>query len=358
MKIIFRSFALIGFAAVVLWLMGRANLIDFSMIQNAFQHEKGFVLLTIGVQLLIFILLMYRYVLTVRAFSVRVPTKDMAAATFVSVAIGQWAPGAMAIMEVIRMGLMFGTNKNVPEEEGVKPRLVAASLYDRLIGFMVILLIGFVASSYLVLLQLKLNAAPATLAPLLALAVFSLCGTLAIIALPFVTRLSASHRILVGLHKRLGDNTQTPSPLTRALQQALAQAEKLRHVLASGGSNLKSFSSATFVSLVASVLMSVAIYTAALAVGTPIPLTAIIASFPVVAIASLLPMGFAGMGGYQLVTVAVFHIFGVDARVAASANLLQTALSLLTCTALGLLFARSSLHQIRALLSRKKAIPV
>jgi uncharacterized protein (TIRG00374 family) len=356
MKIAIRSLLLITCAALILWLMGRANLIDFTLIMQAITNSKGFVLLTIAIQTIIFILLMWRYVLTVRAFKVRVPTKDMAAATFVSVAIGQWAPGAMAIMEVIRMGLMFGTNRNSATESGVKPRLIAASLYDRLIGFMVILFIGFLSSMFLIAKQLSGNALFADLLPLIGLAAFSLVGTAAIIAMPFLARISASKKLLLALHKYFGGTNFSYKIWPQLLQRILSQLENLRHVLAAGDANLTTFLSPSLVSLVGSILMSVTTYTAALAVGTPIPLMAILASFPVIAIASLIPMGFAGMGGYQLVTIAVLHVFGVDAKVAASANLLQTALSLLTSTALGLLYLRPSIGQMRALLAKRTEV--
>jgi len=70
-------------------------------------------------------------------------------------------------------------------------------------------------------------------------------------------------------------------------------------------------------------------------------------------LAGLLPLGFAGIGGYQLVMASIFGIFSVSPAVVASAGVLQSALSLLVNSLLGLLFARVCSGQIRAILKRR-----
>jgi uncharacterized membrane protein YbhN (UPF0104 family) len=363
-----RSVVLMGVAALLVWLMIRFELVDVGLIVGAFEKNTAFVLVTGLLQAFIFILIMFRYVLIARAFSVHLPTKTMATATFVSTAVGQWAPGALAVIEVLRAGILFGSTKGGQGLlEDTKPRLVAASLYDRLIGFFVILALGALAAVGVLVWKMAGGESGAggvdgsmgssggmggAMVPLVGLSLFSLGGALAILALPFLARWKQSHHILMAVHKMILGGGVEARLVRRVLLRLLSHAEKLRQVLATGGSQLGNFSGATLVGVVATVLMSVTLYGSALAIGSPIPFFAIVAAFPVMAIAALVPMGFAGVGGYQLVTIAVFHIFSVDARVAASASLLQNALSLIVCTLLGLAFLPAGFSQIKALLRK------
>ena len=52
-----------------------------------------------------------RYFSLLRIFKINTDFHNVTAATFVSNGIGQWLPGSMAFIEVIRIGLMLGAEK-------------------------------------------------------------------------------------------------------------------------------------------------------------------------------------------------------------------------------------------------------
>ncbi len=353
-KILFRSVFLLVFAALILWTMGYYNLFDFALILQALSNAKSFLIATALTQLVVFVILLYRYILIVRAFGVGVQSKDLAAATFVSVALGQWAPGSLAFMEAIRMSLTFGSDTSSEKVDGAKARLIAASFYDRLLGFVVILAIGFCVTIPVCVWQWLESGWTSTVGSLALLAVFSLGGSIALLSLPFLSRWAVSKKILLAIHSKSSEFELGKFAKFATMVSRVAGAlENLRHVLAAGGTHFRRFLPAMLVSALASILTNVVTYLAALSIGTSIPFVAIVATFPVIAIVGIIPMGFAGIGGYQLVTIALLQIFGVDARVASAASLMQTAVSLLMSTFLGLLFARASLHQIKRLTSKK-----
>lgn len=349
MKNALRSLLLIVFALFILWAMGHYNLINFELIITSLRNAKSFVLATVGVQLIVFFVLLWRYVLIVRAFDVPAKTQDLAAATFVSVALGQWAPGSIAFMEAIRMGLTV--RSNVSESvDNVRARLVAASFYDRLLGFIVILSMGFIFTFGLCLWQFFETNWTGHVAALAMLTAFSFFGSIALIALPFISRLNICKRLLNSAHHIVGSWTLLGSQkFSRAMQKLLGGVESFRHVLASGGTRMRRFVPAMLVSALAALLTNVTTYLAAQSLGTPISFLAITAVFPATAMAGLIPMGFAGIGGYQLLSVALLGIFGVTPHAAAGASLMQTAVSLLTSTLLGFVFMKAGFRQIKIL---------
>jgi uncharacterized membrane protein YbhN (UPF0104 family) len=77
--------------------------------------------------------------------------------------------------------------------------------------------------------------------------------------------------------------------------------------------------------------------------------------FPFLAIAQLLPIGFAGIGGHQLVAVALFQAFSLEASGVATVSLVQGLVSLILNTVVGVFFFQTSAHQVKAILQRPDA---
>lgn len=371
MKNLFRIASLMSLGGFVLWLMSRYGLIDFSLIAKAFLHGWEYVALISVALLIMYVLLMFRYVSVARAFGIRCSTREMMAATFVSVAVGQWAPGSLAVMEMIRLTLMFGADKKAGMQ-GAKAALVVASLYDRLIGFFVYLVMGFVGSIILLCYRLGLfsfflsssatdatamNSGEGMLKVITALAIVSMAGASAILAMPFVARSPAVCRVWSGLGsillKRAGAS-HFPWPFLASMHTS---AEKLRSALSEGASKLFSFATPVMLTLVVGVTNYLAFFWSSKGMEHPIPFLAIVVLMPIMGLAQLLPLGFAGMGGYQLVTALLFGLLSADPKAAASANLLQNALGLAVSTLLGLWFIKVSYHQLVGVMRRSKEVP-
>jgi uncharacterized membrane protein YbhN (UPF0104 family) len=309
------------------------------------------------------ILLAVRYVCVARAFAIQVRVRHLLAATFVSTALGQWAPGSLAFIEAIRLGLLLGTDKVLERTGGerelsTRRRIVVSSLYDRLIGFWVILLIGFLITLALVFYSFaagKSIGSPGVFALLL----FSGAGVAGLSAVPALARASWVAALLRAVLARFlvlrdGCSVGLGRKLFAAVTALVRHAESMREVLANGGASYRGLVVSVLISAVSVLFSIVGTYLAAIAIGANIPFVAIAAALPVIAVASLFPLGFAGMGAYQLVSVLVFDLFSVDPRVAASANLLQTALALGVCTVLGAIFAGTSLGTLRLLVASRR----
>jgi uncharacterized membrane protein YbhN (UPF0104 family) len=103
-----------------------------------------------------------------------------------------------------------------------------------------------------------------------------------------------------------------------------------------------------FISMICVLCSCYALYLCSVASGQSVPLLAALATFPVIAVAGLLPLGFAGLGGYQLIAVAVFGILGVPSNAVSSASVLQNAMQLVVNTTLGI----AHLHHSGALVKK------
>lgn len=370
MKNFVKMIVLIVASAITLYMMNQHGLLNIGDVLGAFKQGSRWVLLAIVLQFGLSLGMLFRYKYILHKFGIDVHFPQVAAATFVSNAVGQWAPGSMAVIEVIRVGLMLGADKHLrskgkvtlanaggSEPRNISSRLAVASLFDRLVGFFSILAAGAVASA--LILAFKASQGEASQNGVLAsLTLFSTCGALAIGLLPWLARLGMLERGLQSAVAGCAIRRSQAPVFTRWIfgvgERFCLQLQSLRTVVASGSSDISAFFMPTIISLVSLIMACLALYCAGQAIGADISLPAILASFPVIAIASLLPIGFGGMGGYQLVAVAVFGVFGLSAASVSSASLLQNGLLLLQNTVLGMLFAQLSASQIRAILESRR----
>jgi uncharacterized membrane protein YbhN (UPF0104 family) len=248
-------------------------------------------------------------------------------ASFVSNGLGQWAPGAMAVTEMIRVGLILGSEAQTDS----KLRVAMASVIDRLVGFFVILLLGGVTSLGLFLQQAsKLDHLGTGQWALLSLGLVSFGGGAAIGVLPMVSQWHVFHMMF--------DRFEKIARYQKEISHCLKNPRQLLYPVV--------------LSFVCFFVSSLGMYMASVAAGSPIPLLITFATFPVIAVSSLLPIGFGGLGGYQLVAVAVFGVLGVPAAAVSSASLLQNALGLAVNTFLGIIQIQHSGPQIKKILAR------
>ena len=346
-KLFARTAALAAIGAGILLVMNHYGLFAFENVLRAFSTGGRFVAALVVTHSALCFLLMCRYRLLVRLVGLDVKLAHLTSATFVSTAIGQWAPGALAVTEVVRMSLMLGVEKaqgRVLSQSA--SRFAVASLYDRCVGFFSMLLVGGIATSFVLVGGLRdgrieASASNAQFLGLLALTLLSFGGAIAIVFLPFAAKWRLVHALL--------DRLQS-GPNPGGFSKNVGRAQSLVRVLGEGAEFLPRFLGPVVLSIGCMVLSCVGLWFASNAIGTPLPLFAIFATFPVTAIATLFPLGFGGMGGYQLVAVGIFGVFGVAPAIVSSASVLQNAIVLIVNTLLGVLYAHHSSKQIATVL--------
>lgn len=362
-KVVRRLIVFVLLSAVTLYLMYRYGFLDFSYIVDAFQHGKRWVLAAFCAQIVLAVCGVMRYRSLLQVFHVNTKLSHVSAASLVSTAVGQWAPGSLAVMELLRVGLMIGADKHAVQQGfqnsaelakfGVRARITAASLFDRLLGFCLILAMGSVVSFFLLFSE-SLTAQREHL--LLALGVGSAFGAIFILALPTLSRSRWPSVQIVRLLVQLRKSRQQPLILKfyRILFKFFKKLNALKRTIAHAPRHPKSYLLPMLWSIGVSLSSCFALFFSSFAIDRPISFLAILAVFPVQAVSTLLPIGFAGVGGQQLVAVALFDIFSLDAASVASASLLQNIIYILVNTVLGLLFAHLSATQIRAIFARNQ----
>lgn len=347
-KSIFKTLFFVSLAFLFLFLMHRFGLLRWDDISQAFARHPKTIVGVCVLQLLTAVVMMLRYWKLLRLFGISADLKRSSTATFISTALGQWFPGSMAVVEMLRVGLMFGVDSQKSQQtagmaSGIKARLAIVSIVDRLVGFLGILSMGLVASGVLQLFFYRDSS-------VLLLFGFAFFGVAGLVALPVVARLRWTRAFFKA---RLSSGTGHQSPrATSRTQTLLRHLESLRHDVEAGTRHPARLVGPVLLSMVSLLLTSAALFLSARALGERLDFFQIVCVFPVVSLASVLPLGFAGIGGYQLVMASLFGLFAVSPAVVASAGLLQSALLLLVNSLLGLVFLRSSAALVRETMRR------
>lgn len=374
MKSLFRLILLLLLSAGILYFMNERGLFNFSYLVSAFRTGKTWVFWVFATQFVSAGVLALRYLFVARMFNISSDWPHVTAATFVSAAVGQWAPGSLAVIEVLRVGLMIGAETHdglKASEAGVdealarekkkdmRARVAASSALDRLVGFFVILVLGATVSFYYYFLKAGTALSPEKALGLLMVGGFSGLAALGIGLLPFLARwrFLSFHlfRIVRKLRLRYLQSEGKKGASLRAISKLVKQIQSLRSALAEAATHKARFVVPLLLSVVTSLLSCLALYFASLAIGDAISFIAILSVFPVMAVVTLLPIGFAGMGGQQLVAVALFDLFALSPTSVSSASLLQTLALLVINTVLGITYAQHSAKQIKAILFSRRA---
>lgn len=356
MRIFFKSIILLAICAGFLFFMQKLGLLRIADILTAFERRPLILILLIFVQFLASFLMMIRYGTLLSVLGIKASWKQISSATFVSAAIGQWVPGSLAVVEILRVGLMVGSQSDhshggpqQADSVGVKSRLAIASFADRLIGFLGILLVGFVFSFYLVLQPGQSDKAHGLRSGVGFLFLSSGLGTFALLALPFLVRL----KFLKSFGRRLKvQGISTERLFFRIWNIILRHLEVLRHNIDAGSRHPGRLLRPLLLSMTSLLLTSLSLYLSAFAIGDSLDFLQIVCAYPLISLSALLPLGFAGIGGYQLIMASIFSLFSVSPAIVASAGVLQSAVVLVVNTFIGLLYARVCSQQIRAILKR------
>lgn len=379
MKLIIKILFLFFISSLTLYFMYNNNIIDFSSLKTAFFENKSLLIFIAFLQILNCMCMTIRYFSLLKIFKIKTDFQNVTAATFVSNGVGQWLPGSMAFMEVIRIGLMIGAEKFVRSEENknfsklgkvpnnealkttmiesnlaqlsLKSKLAAVSIMDRLIGIAVMLFLGLI---FLLLIFISLiNSHEDISTNFLIFFVFSLVLFSSILLLPYISKAKLFRRFLSRI-ERLCLVVIKLKKVNFLIRKIFQEINSLLDAIALGSKKSKQLLLPVVFSLASFLVFVGAMYLSAKALSTPLPIHVIFAVLPFVAIASLIPMGLAGMGGMQLVAALLFSIFDISPNAASSAHLLQTAVNLVAISLMGLLFAKLSAKQIYAIINSKR----
>ncbi|WGL61488.1 lysylphosphatidylglycerol synthase transmembrane domain-containing protein [Pigmentibacter sp. JX0631] len=373
MKTAIKVITLFFISVLAIYFLYNNNILDLNSLKNAFYEHKKLILLIAILQVINCFLMTARYFSILKIFKVKTDFHNVTAATFVSNGLGQWLPGSMAFIEVIRIGLMLGAdkynflNKKEKKLEGdkeinsnsflveknlnelsLKSKLLAISIMDRIIGILVMLGFGIIF-----LLKEIIFMKNTIHLELIFYFSFSIFLFLFLVALPFISRILFIRKLITRIERILITPIKAKL-IKKVLKKCFEEINSLLDAIALGSKKIASFGVPIIFSCFSVLSLVFSFYFSAKAISANLPLQVIFAVLPMLSLASLIPMGLAGMGGMQIVSVLLFSIFAVSSNTASSAQLLQTAVNLLSISCVGLFFARLSAKQIHAIIQAKK----
>lgn len=366
MKTLIKFIILFLFSAVAIYFLFSQKIIDINALKSSFENHKKIIILVAFIQILSCLFMTLRYFSLLKIFQIKTDFQNVLAATFVSNGVGQWMPGSMAFIEVIRIGLMIGADKNTSQklavkkelevkenlaELALKSKLAAVSIMDRLVGILVMLFFGLNITLFIYFKMTSENNPNSN--SLLNFLILSLAFFVMIIILPLLSRSNIFRRFLTRI-ERITLNIFKRGFLHKLIKKLFQEVNSLFDAIVLGSRKLFLFWKPILFSIICVFLSCLGMYLCGIAVSGKIPFEAILATISIMSIASLLPIGLGGMGGMQIIAAIVFSIFQVSPQSASSAQLLQTAVNLLAVSAVGLLFARLSAKQIHAILLSRK----
>lgn len=315
-------------SCAVLYALYAYGLLDFARVGAAFAHRRGLLALDLGCILIMSLIGVARHAWALSVLGVRIPLTRVADANLIGQGVGQWMPGSMVVAEGLRISILFGAKSAARPTSATLLRIGMASLGDRLIGLGVMILTGSVAALLLVLAR-----TPASPPPLYALLSGYLVLGTTLIALP-LTGDTPPVRLLARRLEKVDHSRILTRPAAALASALLVMSEASGDWRRNGG-----FLLTMALSAIAAVLNPLTLVLAAGAIGAHIPWLVLAAAQPATLAGVVLPLGFAGLGAPQLVSVVVFAAFRVSADLVLAMTLLQGALLLAAQTSIALVWA-------------------
>jgi len=352
MKIFLKSFVFLLVSVAFVYLMTATHLVNWSALYEAFFNAPALILLVAFFQIGVVIFATIRYYLLLKAMHVRVDIFHVMAATTVGNGLGQWFPGSLAFIEAIRLALMLGSRyKEVSgaaadSTSPLRAKLAAVALFDRILGYFVMLLLSIIVGGFALWLEVSGEAASTTtrLWELSFFILLSFFFALLCVLLPLFSGSIRFHKLLLIVKKVLLHVSQKHF-WQRLVTRIFTEIESVLYAINLAKKRPKSFFVPLCVSFGSVLFTAGGTYYAAHALGAHIGFIPLIATVSLISLANILPLGLGGIGGVQLVAAFSLGIFGVSFESAASAQLLQTAVNLVAISFLSILFLRSSKGQ-------------
>ena len=300
------------------------GLLHLHEVALAFRDRAGWVLAGAGAQLAVLGLGVLRLATLLSLFGLTVPMSRVAASTIVSQAIGQYLPGSMAATEVIRLGLLLGFRDRRVVDADLSARLMLASVLDRVLGLGSMLVLGGLTAFASLI--------PSGHGPrgiVISVGVLSLVGGGILLAVPIGGRFwryrPPSVKWGAGGETLLARALRRLRSLLRAWVQhgdyALRSPGKLALAVALGAASLP--------------VTCLTMWLPALRGAAPVPFWPLVAVVPLLSLATVLPLGFAGFGSQQAITALGLAAFGVSSSAVVTASLVQNVVALLVQSVAG-----------------------
>jgi uncharacterized membrane protein YbhN (UPF0104 family) len=337
LKTFSKIMALVLMSVGFLWLLKLAGVLNLNLCLAAFQNKNaGFALAVLTLALLPALGAVRSYIL-LKKISVVTKFSHVLSAGFISQAMGQWMPGSMMVIEVIRFGLVTGMSRHRPnaddmnERDELPARVGIAFLLDRILGLGAMFITGAFCAA---ILYVKRDPLIKHSSPLIAMAAISFCTGALLLMAPIWVRCRLLHKFLAGmgadsiLRNRAG---RRGGPFGRILQTVRVGM----NALGEASMTWRDLRLPLFISFALAVLNPLTLYSAAWAMGRPLPILAIITAIPFTLLAILLPLGIAGFGGQQAMAVGAFSVFNLSPETVVAASLVQNALALIVYTVCG-----------------------
>ena len=334
LKNLIRTAILICVSASLIFVLHYLGWLQVADLKLAFERNTIWVVAAVLGQVMIAMLSIVRYVLALMVSQVSVSIQNVAAASLISQAIGQWFSGSLAIMEAARFGIMLGDSSTAAEPNRRKwqLRLVTSSLFERVIGQATMLVCGGLASLAVAFFKTDPLRTPFVWFSLIGM---SLVGGFTLGATPLIVNVPIVRKLMQPIEIKKGNN-----PIMILIERTLSGAIKMLQKCANA---LKECTSAcmwwTQVGMSVSLWLSTSLtfYFTLRATEAEVSLLAVAASLPLMTVASIVPLGFAGFGGNQLVTVAVLGLLDYPLKEIIAASLLSNCITLIVQTVLGVL---------------------
>jgi uncharacterized protein (TIRG00374 family) len=320
-----------------LWLLKLAGVLNLGLCLAAFQKKNAGLALTVLTLALLPALGAVRSHLLLKRISVVTKFSHVLTAGYISQAMGQWMPGSMMIIEVIRYGLVTGMSRHrrnaddVSERTDLPARVAIAFIVDRVLGLGGMFIAGSLCAA---ILYVKRDPLIRHASPLIAMAAISFCVGALLLMAPFWARNRLVQKVLAGagadsiLRKRIGRRGSLFGRVLRTLRFGM-------NALGEASMTWRDLRLPLFLSFALAVINPLTLYSAAWAMGRPLPLLAIITAIPFTLLAILLPLGIAGFGGQQAMAVGAFSVFNLSPETVVAASLVQNVLALIVYTICG-----------------------
>jgi uncharacterized protein (TIRG00374 family) len=332
------------------------NILKFDFLMSVFQENKKLIFFIAFLQILNCLFMSIRYYFLARIFCLKITFKTAIFTTFISNGIGQWLPGSLGAIELIRVILMRRSKFFLEKKEenlntsfhafDFTSRVAVVSLIDRLIGLLVMLFLGILAIFYFNFNFQKQN--DEIFKNLNLLLLFSFSAFFFIIFCMFFVKFKFFKKFINKLEKLFYKKFKS-----EISQKIFYKIFSFFHILSLGDQNFFIFWKPICCSFVSIFLFSLGTYFSAIALSAQIPFEAILATVSLLSLASLLPLGLGGLGGLQIVAMFVFSFFQVSSQVATSAQFLQTIINLLTLSFFVFLFLPQLFKESRRLEEQK-----
>lgn len=332
--------ALVGLSGIFLWILKKFDLIDFELFFNAFRDQYHWSVLAAIFYTLSVYLGVWRFVVFLKIFHFRVTMHKANVASFVSLLVGQWLPGSLVVADLLRIGLIRQGHKKVTQPQPTLAdqhpikTITLASLLERFVGQAVMFLVAAFATILMIVIYTDLIQNM----PLVILMTLLTFGTgMLMLGASFILNFRWLRTFLKQGFQAVKKQPWIKHRLTlqKGMDQFYQSGTTIYQLLQEILKDLRAFSFTLVLSLAVYLTFSLSLWFTSFATGQPVPFISILITSPILMLAFVLPIGFAGIGGQQMVVVAIFSLFQLAPETISSASLVHSTIILISNTLLG-----------------------